>query len=70
MAVFLYLLREVHSGFKTGQQIASRYTHSKCTLKTSYDLKTLPCSSHRRVLRAEDKPRATKTWENNDTPPG
>ena len=36
MAVFLYLLREVHSGFKTGQQIASRYTHSKCTLKTSY----------------------------------
>lgn len=26
MADFLYLLREVHSGFKNGQQIASRYT--------------------------------------------
>lgn len=25
MAVFLYLLREVHSGFKIGQQIASQY---------------------------------------------
>ena len=71
MADFLYLLREVYSGFKIGQQNASRYAHSKCTLKTSYDLKTLPCSSHRKqVLRAEDKLRATTAWENNDTPPG
>ena len=29
MADFLYLLREVYSGFKIGQQNASRYAHSK-----------------------------------------
>ena len=38
-------------------------------LKTAYDLKTSPCSSHRsEVLRAEDKPRAMTTWEIKGTP--
>jgi len=40
-----------------------------CTLKTEYNLKTSPCLSHcSEVLRAEDKPRATMTWEIKGTP--